>query len=201
MCFGKEHWSASAPANDDRSLLPQGQRGQNAPSGIAQLRKSSEQANRKEDDHMNLDEFIVPTSIASPAGMSPAPAGITDESISSSSANASAIPIRQQQRLQDEALHLSRASAPTVAPVVQNRGEEEFGYVQKHLRKTSIDERRVRIFGKPTNWLLANGRSLQNDGRKPLRKCLRSTTCTRCRETWSMRRRCTHTPWIQVPNQ
>ncbi|CAK3957900.1 Nitrogen regulatory areA [Lecanosticta acicola] len=129
--------------------------GPNAPSGIAQLRKSSEQAARaqaqeqEQEERMNLDEFIVPSSIGSPAGLSPAPSSVAENEPpattgASASASASAIPIKQQQRLQGEELSLSlaRASAPSVPPLEQNRTNREFGYVQKHVRKTSIDERR-----------------------------------------------------------
>ena len=94
---------------------------------------------------MNLDEFIVPSSIGTPAGGSPALSGTTVDFEPSSSGTtvASAIPIKQQQRLQAEELLLARASAPSVPPLEQNRADHEFAYVQKHVRKTSIDERRV----------------------------------------------------------
>lgn len=92
---------------------------------------------------MNLDDFIVPSSIGSPAGVSPTPSGI--ETSTFSAATASAIPIRKQQQIQDQDVHVSRASAPSVPPTVLNK--DEFGYVQRHVHKTSIDERRVRLFG------------------------------------------------------
>ncbi|KAI9663259.1 MAG: hypothetical protein M1821_008307 [Bathelium mastoideum] len=109
------------------------------PSGIAQLRKSADQHSGLQTDSMNLDDFIFPSNIASPAGLSPSPAH--DLPPASSSATASAIPIKKQRELRDQELHLSRASAPSVPPAV-NRSSNEFGYVQKHVRKTSIDERR-----------------------------------------------------------
>jgi GATA-binding protein len=83
---------------------------------------------------MNLDDFLVPHSIASPAALSPSPSG---EKMMNSS---TAIPIRKQILTSDpSSSHLSR-TAPIVAPI---RREAEFGYVQRHVRKTSIDERRV----------------------------------------------------------
>lgn len=92
---------------------------------------------------MNLDEFIVPTSIGTPAGISPSPSSTMAE-MESATATAPGIPInRRQQQLQDEDLNLSRASAPSVGPFDQNRTNSEFGYVPRHVRKTSIDERRV----------------------------------------------------------
>lgn len=94
---------------------------------------------------MNLDDFIVPSSIGTPAGVSPAPSGTSgaDPEVSSTHATLSAIPIKQQQRLQAEELSPARASAPSVTPLEQNRANQEFNYVQRRVRKTSIDERRV----------------------------------------------------------
>jgi GATA-binding protein len=92
---------------------------------------------------MNLDDFIVPSSMGTPAGISPAPSSQADVE-TSSIATTGAIPInkRQQQILEDE-LHLSRASAPSGAPIDQGRSNQEFDYVPRHVRKTSIDERKV----------------------------------------------------------
>ena len=92
---------------------------------------------------MSLDDFIVPSSIGTPAGVSPAPSSIPDETFSTTATTASAIPIKQQQRLQAQELQVSRASAPSVPPLEQNRANREFNYVLRHVRKTSIDERRV----------------------------------------------------------
>lgn len=116
------------------------------PSGIAQLRQSTDDAARQQAqtavtaDPMNLDDFILPTSIASPAGLSPSPLG-EKMMANSASAVASAIPIRKQSQLGEQDLHISRASAPAIPPTI--RKEDEFGYVQRRVRKTSIDERRV----------------------------------------------------------
>ena len=94
---------------------------------------------------MNLDDFIVPSSIGTPAGVSPDPSSATAEQIPSLNATrASAIPIsRRQQQLQAEELHLSRASAPSVSGHPKNQGGAEFDYVPRNVRKTSVDERRV----------------------------------------------------------
>ncbi|KAK5127701.1 hypothetical protein LTR08_004328 [Meristemomyces frigidus] len=121
------------------------QLGLNPPSGIAQLRKSSEQANKSNDELMNLDDFIVPSSIGTPAGVSPAPSATStsEPEPTSTTAKLSAIPIKQQLRLQAEELSLARASAPSVPPLEQSRASQEFNYVQRRVRKTSIDERRV----------------------------------------------------------
>ncbi|KAB2579244.1 Zinc finger GATA-type protein [Lasiodiplodia theobromae] len=130
------------PTNDDKRA---GSRPTTAPSGIAQLRSLSRDKQAQLDleaskpEPMNLDDFIVPSSVASPAGVPHSPSA-SDDQPSSTNATAPAIPIRKQSQLNDQTLHISRASAPSVQPVVSR--ENEFGYVQRHVRKTSIDERR-----------------------------------------------------------
>ncbi|ORY18860.1 hypothetical protein BCR34DRAFT_472990 [Clohesyomyces aquaticus] len=109
-----------------------------APSGIAQLRKSIDQQGRTQQaDTMNLDDFIFPSSVGSPAGLSPDP---SNEMKVPSHASAPAIPIRKPNQAQEQNHHLAHASAPSVPPTIIR--ENEFGYVQRHVRKTSIDERR-----------------------------------------------------------
>jgi GATA-binding protein len=134
----------------------------NAPSGIAQLRQSAEAQSQSQpqsqsqsqshfpipaNDHMNLDDFIVPSSIASPSSQ-PSPPASFDPSTTAldPKATPTGIPIRRHQQLQDEAQDdfVARASAPSVAPTAINKSTDEFGYIQRHVRKTSIDERRVR---------------------------------------------------------
>ena len=114
-----------------------------APSGIAQLRKSSDQAATptvENPDAMNLDDFIFSDNISTPAGlgMSPSPELSKKESEKSSNAVASAIPIKMRKES-------AQFSVPQSVPVPHHnpRSNEEFNYVQRHIRKTSIDERRV----------------------------------------------------------
>ncbi|KAH7116810.1 hypothetical protein B0J11DRAFT_552776 [Dendryphion nanum] len=110
-----------------------------APSGIAQLRKSvDDRAQTPQQDAMNMDEFIYASSVASPAGLPPSPS--SNETRAASNATAPAIPIRKTNQPQDQNLALAHASAPPVPPLITR--ENEFGYVQRHVRKTSIDERR-----------------------------------------------------------
>jgi len=99
------------------------------------------QASQTQGDQMNLDDFIFTTSIASPAGLSPSPSASTDGPSHMSSTNANAIPIKKQSGFGEDH-HLARASAPSVPPT--GRNISDFSYVQRHVRKTSIDERRVR---------------------------------------------------------
>jgi GATA-binding protein len=93
---------------------------------------------------MNLDDFIVPSSIASPISQ-PSPPSATDPS--TYDCKPAGIPIRRHQQLQEEAQDdfVARASAPSVAPTAINKTTDEFGYIQRHVRKTSIDERRVSL--------------------------------------------------------
>ncbi|KAF1943184.1 hypothetical protein EJ02DRAFT_343916 [Clathrospora elynae] len=113
-----------------------------APSGIAQqLRKSQDQQAQAQltppQDAMNLDDFIFPSSVGSPAGLSPE---LSNEDAAPFHATAPAIPIRKPQLANNHNLSLARASAPSVPPTIIR--ENEFGYVSRHVRKTSIDERR-----------------------------------------------------------
>ena len=94
---------------------------------------------------MDLDDFLVPSSIGTPAGMSPEASTLPNDSLASTGSTISAIPIKQGQRSEAEELQISRASAPSISAFEQVRPNQEFGYVPRHVRKTSIDERRVCI--------------------------------------------------------
>jgi len=120
-----------------------------APSGIAQLRKSSDQTptNAQQAEHpdaMNLDDFIFSDNISTPAGigMSPSPELHKKETEKSSNAVASAIPIKMRKE------STAQFAVPQSVPVPHHnpRSNEEFNYVQRHVRKTSIDERRVSYY-------------------------------------------------------
>ncbi|KFX92414.1 hypothetical protein O988_07287, partial [Pseudogymnoascus sp. VKM F-3808] len=101
-----------------------------APSGIAQLRNSMVQGDESP-DNMSIDEFIF-SNMASPTALSPP--DLRDNS-RQQSAVASAIPIKMRKEP-------VAAFAPQSVPVTQH--QDEFSYVQRHVRKTSIDERRPR---------------------------------------------------------
>ena len=109
-----------------------------APSGIAKLRKSHDETNNAQDDPMNIDDFIFPGSTASPAGISPSPP--LGKGPAPSTAMASAIPIKTKKNVQEQ----SRPDFPPSAPPQDRSRSNEFGYVQRRVRKTSIDETRVR---------------------------------------------------------
>lgn len=108
----------------------------NAPSGIAQLRKTSEQNISQQCDPMNLDDFIITDNIATPH----AHEAMKHADERPSNSVSSAIPINKSRR------ELTRHTfVPQSVPVPPHRQrvQDEFGYVTRHVRKTSIDDRRV----------------------------------------------------------
>jgi GATA-binding protein, other eukaryote len=108
--------------------------------GISQLRKSVDHSNLSATDPMNLDDFILPSSVASPAGISTSDS--SDNAGASANAVASAIPIKMRKESHASTpTNLPPASAPP--PPHNQKRENEFDYVQKLVRKTSIDERKV----------------------------------------------------------
>lgn len=156
------------------------------PSGIAQqLRKSVDQNAEMQGDAMNLDDFIVPSSVASPAGLvSEAP---LEEFPSIAQSNQ--IPIASKSKTQSQANGgLPAASVPKNLPIKARSGE--FDYVQRRVRKTSIDERSV------SDMLYASIESnkidrIENDEQNSLLKFLqhiRSTTIlpSKCPTTLSI---------------
>lgn len=110
----------------------------NAPSGIAQLRKTSDH-NYLHTDPMNLDDFIFPENVATPAGLAATPSPDTSKQEGEKPAHttAAAIPIKSRRSA-------SQNFVPQSVPVPPHqRNQDEFAYVTRHHRKTSIDERRV----------------------------------------------------------
>lgn len=93
-------------------------------------------------DAMNLDDFIFSENFSTPAGMSP-PRELRDREENACNAVASAIPIKLRKEKEPSA-----SFVPQSVPIGQHgpRANKEFGYVQRHIRKTSIDERRVSRF-------------------------------------------------------
>jgi len=86
---------------------------------------------------MNLDDFIVPSSVASPAGLA---AEAPIESMDHQNNSHMGIPIGRRNKSQQQ---LPAASMPRQ---MQNKGRPgEFDYVQRRVRKTSIDEKSVRF--------------------------------------------------------
>lgn len=164
------------------------------PSGIAQLRKSAERkaASRREIDteSMSIDELIQPSSVASPAGISRSP---SIERMPVMRGQASAIPIKKQKEIRRQDLGPARASAPTVPPMMSD--SNEFGYVQRHVRKTSIDERRVSFarLDLPERRIV-NIHSLENARLNTHHKCLRFPI-TAYRTNWKRKWPSMVIPW------
>ena len=88
---------------------------------------------------MNLDDFIFSDNISTPAGlgMSPSPELNKEDSERPVNTVASAIPIKMRKET-------PQFVVPQSVPAGHhNLRHDEFNYVQRHVRKTSIDERRV----------------------------------------------------------
>lgn len=189
------HRSAPGPQSNDfasQSFASQRPPPRTAPSGIAQqLRRSADQQAQQQaqqqqqllppaHDTMNLDDFIFSSSVGSPAGLSPDPSnGVEGGPFSAASGSGSGVPIRKanQPSDHDHNLALAHASAPPVPPQIHR--ENEFGYVARHVRKTSIDERRVSALSLPPPSLPLHPANLlispPNDEQKPPRRSLPST--------------------------
>ncbi|KAK9419863.1 hypothetical protein SUNI508_06869 [Seiridium unicorne] len=127
----------------------------NAPSGIAQLRKTSDQ-NVAQSDPMNLDDFIFSENVSTPAGLPADPASpetfkLPDDK--AAHATAAAIPIKSRKASQQQQQQQQQHFVPQSVPVPPHRGhEDEFGYVNRHHRKTSIDDRRTRNLKRPAEF-------------------------------------------------
>ena len=118
-----------------RSSKRQQQQHTSGLSGIAQLRRES-QMNHLDahSDEMNIDDFIEPNSTSTPANPTPSPSTPPSHSLSS------AIPIKQRRDNQQFDVH---PNFPPSAPSYPRPLNREFDYVQRRVRKTSIDETRV----------------------------------------------------------
>lgn len=110
-----------------------------APSGIAQLRRSADHSAAQQADAMNIDDFIVPTSMASPAGLT-APA-LVETAIPSSVMTPNGIPLGKTTRPQYGVPAMPPQSMPKT--MLNRSMNGEFDYVQRRVRKTSIDEGKV----------------------------------------------------------
>ncbi|KAK3298307.1 uncharacterized protein B0H64DRAFT_318741 [Chaetomium fimeti] len=119
----------------------------NAPSGIAQLRKSTEHAPLPSDP-MNLDDFIHNDNVGTPAGLAltPTPETMRQAEDRPAHPTAAAIPIKSRK---DSSQHLAPQSVPVAA---HQRVQDEFGYLPRHPRKTSIDETGQRTRKRPANF-------------------------------------------------
>ncbi|EHK42787.1 hypothetical protein TRIATDRAFT_224741 [Trichoderma atroviride IMI 206040] len=121
-----------------RSLLLSAQP-QNAPSGIAQQLRSTSDIHDPSVDAMNIDDFIFADEGAvSVPDSSPQPLAAPKNR--SSKALAAAIPIKGRKGSANQFV----AQSVPVPPHHQRGQNDEFHYVPRHDRKTSIDDRRTR---------------------------------------------------------
>ena len=86
---------------------------------------------------MSIDDFVLPTSLASPIGLSPLPPE-THEPIRPTKPS-TAIPIKGRKDPPPE----PHPAFPPSAPPQETLRNLEFDYVRRRVRKTSIDETRV----------------------------------------------------------
>ncbi|KAK1655920.1 hypothetical protein BDP81DRAFT_444563 [Colletotrichum phormii] len=132
----------SAPAPAPPAATPAATFNVNPPSGIAQLRKSSEQ-NVNHPEPMNLDDFIFSENIATPV-TNPSPQPTTKHHEDKNQMHpsfASAIPIKSRK---DSAAQQHFVPQSVPFPPHHQKTHDEFNYITRHHRKTSIDERRTR---------------------------------------------------------
>lgn len=143
-----------------QKALKEGAAGMKAPSGIAQLRQNSDQ-NTAQSDPMNLDDFIFSENISTPAGLPVDPASPELLKLSedkAAHATAAAIPIKSRK------VSPQQHFVPQSVPVPPHRGhEDEFGYLNRHHRKTSIDDRRTRNLKRPAEFSPQVGNLASND--------------------------------------
>jgi len=87
---------------------------------------------------MNLDDFIITDNVATPAGVTfnQSRDALKHEQERSGPSATSAIPIKSRKEPATQQ-HFVPQSVPA------QRVQDEFGYITRHPRKTSIDERRV----------------------------------------------------------
>jgi hypothetical protein len=96
-------------------------------------------------DPMNLDDFIMPNSIASPAGLTPP----VVESSARTFNRSSALPIKTKKDVhQSTPSTVTPGSGSVPHPLSRLSRPLEFDYVEKRVRKTSVDERRVSAQGR-----------------------------------------------------
>ncbi|KAL8731142.1 MAG: hypothetical protein Q9181_004411 [Wetmoreana brouardii] len=129
-------------------------------SGITQLRQSQDLSDNLDLEPMNLDDFILPTSVASPAAMT-TPSPPEDQTPATSNTTTRAIPIKNRKEPEPSTHPNFAPSAPS-----QDRSRtREFDYVQRRVRKTSIDDTKSRK--RPAEFspqvIAANGIAMPND--------------------------------------
>lgn len=117
-------------------------RAQNPPSGIAQQLQKTSESNALHSDPMNIDDFIFSEDASTPTSSASPPVAVappSDQAAAMTFQKSAVIPIKQRKELANQFVP---QSVP-VPPHYQNGRNNEFNYVKRHHRKTSIDDRRV----------------------------------------------------------
>lgn len=109
------------------------------------MHKSTDEANGPALDPMNLDDFIVPNSIASPTGLTPP----VNDHLAKSANKTAALPINTKKNAQ-HSTPTPLVPGSVLHPLAHSGRIGEFDYVQRRVRKTSVDERRV---SRQFNWV------------------------------------------------
>lgn len=104
------------------------------------MRQSQDLPHASDADLMNLDDYIVPSSAPSPAAAA-TPSPPYNDATAPSNAVSTAIPIKHRKD-SEQAPHPNFAPS---APSHDRSRASEFGYVQRRVRKTSIDETKVEV--------------------------------------------------------
>jgi len=96
---------------------------------------------------MNLDDFIHNDNVGTPAGLAltPTPETMRQADENSAHSTATAIPIKS--RKESASQYLAPQSVPVAA---HQRVQNEFGYLPRHQRKTSIDETGQHVSVRPS---------------------------------------------------
>lgn len=136
-----------------RSQAVQPPASSSAQGGISQLRRSADEDADQHADLMNLDDFIVPTSVASPTAITPHSATTTQAAPAlNTNQQAAPVPINTKEKPQVQIPPAAATAAlshpaPPASSVpkssIPGNRSGEFDYVPRRVRKTSVDERRV----------------------------------------------------------
>ncbi|KAI6357343.1 mediator complex subunit [Pyricularia grisea] len=114
----------------------------NAPSGIAQQLRQTPTQKKSSTGEMSLDDFIDSSHGSASSGLAATTPEAGKPDSASTNAISSAIPINKSRK--NEVATQSQFN-PQSVPAAAQRGrmDNEFGYLKRHHRKTSIDDRRT----------------------------------------------------------
>lgn len=116
---------------------------QSTPSGIAQLRKTSEVTLNNQAEQMDIDDFIFSERAGTPTGISESPE--TPHVMLPMQPGGSAASAISFQPLRSGQAGFMPQSAPHAPHHGHTRHMGELNYLRRHQRKTSMDERGVSI--------------------------------------------------------